>query len=203
LDERKQRRTLQSEKIIVTTGSESLDPLLPDIDPEIMDPLTDLRYARVIEVAVGFRKWNGISPDGFGGLIPFKEKRDLLGVLFPSAFLEGRAPEGGALFTLFIGGVRRPQLFELNDQEIYELVAKEFTELMGIDRFEPDLFRIFRYPLAIPQYEITSGARFKAISHVESQFPGLFLRGNFQGGIGLADRIRQGRLAAKEVSGNE
>jgi oxygen-dependent protoporphyrinogen oxidase len=198
-NEQKKRQTFESNKVIVTTGSLSLNHLLPDIEPQIMDPLTDLRYARVIEVAIGFKEWNGMQPDGFGGLIPFREKRDLLGILFPSAFLEGRAPASGALFTVFIGGVRRPELFDLKDQDLFELVGKEFTELMGIERFKPDLFRSHRYPWAIPQYEQSSGARFKAISHVEQQFPGLLLRGNFQGGIGLADRIKQGKQAALQI----
>ena len=198
-DDQNKRQVFESSKIIVTTGSHSLNHLLPDIGPEIMDPLTDLRYARVIEVAIGFKEWNGMQPDGFGGLVPFREKRDLLGILFPSAFLEGRAPASGALFTVFIGGVRRPKLFDLKDQELFELVGREFTQLMGIDRFKPDLFKSFKYPWAIPQYEQSSGARFKAISHVEQQFPGLLLRGNFQGGIGLADRIKQGKQAALQI----
>ncbi|HER08496.1 MAG TPA: protoporphyrinogen oxidase [Bacteroides sp.] len=188
-----------TDQVIVTTGSEKLSRLLPDIDHETMARLTDIRYARVIEAAVGFRHWKGMNPDGFGGLIPFKEERDLLGILFPSAFLEGRAPEGAALFTVFVGGIRRPELFELNDQGLSDLIGREFTDLMGIDRFDPDLFRTFRYQWAIPQYEKSSGSRFDAVRQVEARYPGLFLRGNFQGGIGLADRIRQGRLAAENT----
>jgi protoporphyrinogen/coproporphyrinogen III oxidase len=185
--------------VIVTTGSNSLPGLVPGIQPADMEQLTNLRYARVIEVALGFKKWEGMEPDGFGGLIPFREQRDLLGILFPSAFLEGRAPVGGALFTIFIGGIRRSELFDLNDKEIQSIVKREFCDLMGLDRFVPDLFRIFRYKHAIPQYESNSGIRFGTVEKIEKEIPGLFLRGNFQGGIGLADRIRQGRLVAEEV----
>lgn len=194
--------TVDAERVLITTGSHSLPGLLPGIGPDEMGKLTSLQYARVIEVALGFKRWEGMEPDGFGGLIPFREQRDLLGILFPSAFLEGRAPGGGALFTLFIGGVRRPELFERDDEAIREIVAREFTGLMGIRRFQPDLFRIFRYPYAIPQYEITSGDRLRTVEKIETEQPGLLLRGNFQGGIGLADRIRQGRMAADQVIGN-
>ena len=164
-----------------------------------MNALTDLRYAGVIEVAVGFKIWKRFRPDGFGGLIPFRENRDLLGILFPSAFLEGRAPEKGALFTIFMGGVRRPEIFELNDRQIFETVQREFIALMGTEVFDPDLFRIFRYSHAIPQYEQSSGTRFRTINRMELEHRGLQLRGNFTGGIGLADRIRQGRLAAEQI----
>jgi len=188
-----------SKYVIVTTGSHELASIMPEMDRDQMNKLTDLRYASVIEVALGFRDWRGMDHDGFGGLIPFKEKRDLLGILFPSTFLEGRAPAGGALFTIFMGGIRRPELFEKGDEEIFEIVKREFTELMGIDRFEPELFRTFRYRFAIPQYERSSGTRFRVIEELERDLPGLLLRGNFQGGIGLADRIRQGKLAAEKI----
>jgi len=197
------KQTIEANRVIITTGSHSLPDLLPGIGPAEMERLTNLRYARVIEVVLGFKRWKGMDPDGFGGLIPYREQRDLLGVLFPSAFLEGRAPGGGALFTLFIGGIRRPELFELADDEIRQIVSREFTDLMGIDRFSPDLFRIFRYRYAIPQYEINSGDRFRTVEKIENEYPGLYLRGNFQGGIGLADRIRQGRIAADEIIRSE
>lgn len=190
---------IETKHVIITTGAHSLPSLLPGIDAEAMQFLTNLRYAPVIEVAIGFRHWRGMRLDGFGALIPFREKRDLLGILFPSAFLEGRAPEGGALFTVFMGGVRRPEFMEMDDEQVFQVVGKEFTSLMGSPGFEPDLFRIFRYPRAIPQYERSSGIRFKIIDQIENDYQGLMLRGNFRGGIGLADRIRQGRLSAEEI----
>ncbi len=189
----------EANTVIVTTGSHKLSALLPFIKQEQLKKLTNLRYAKVIEVAVGFNKWNGMKPDAFGGLIPYKENRDILGVLFISSFLSDRAPADGALFTIFVGGVRRPELFQKTEEEIFEIVKSEFTDLMGISEFEPDLFRIFKHEWAIPQYEISSGERFAVIKELENEYPGLLLRGNFQGGIGLADRIKQGRLAADAV----
>jgi len=192
----------ETKNVIITTGSHKLPELLPDLDHSKMSLLTNLRYAKVIEVAIGFNEWHGIQADGFGGLIPFRENRDLLGVLFPSAFLDKRAPEGGALFTVFIGGIRRPDLFELNDDEIFGVVKAEFEDLMAIDQFKPDLFKTFRYRWAIPQYEKSSGLRFNTIKQIEKEYKGLLLKGNFQGGIGLADRIRQGSLAAGHIIDN-
>lgn len=192
-------KTYHANHVIITAGSHKLQKLLPELGQKQMDDLTNLRYAKVIEVAVGFKKWQGMPPDAFGGLIPFKESRDLLGILYPSAFLQNRAPENGQLFTLFMGGIRRPELFELDDEQIFETVKREFTSIMKVESFDPDLFRIFRYTHAIPQYGISSGARFEAVKQVERECKGLLLRGNFCGGIGLADRIRQGKLAADQI----
>ncbi len=190
---------IETGQVIITTGSHKLSGLLPDIDSKKIQSLTNLRYAKVLEVALGFNIWNGMNLDGFGGLIPYKEQRDLLGVLFTSCFLDDRAPEGGALFTIFIGGVRRPEMYDKTDEEIFEIVKREFTDLMGIDTFSPDLFRIFRHKWAIPQYEVSSGQRFETIKEIENEYPGMILKGNFTGGIGLADRIKEGRRAADHI----
>ena len=64
---------------------------------------------------------------------------------------------------------------------------------------QPDVLRIFRHQRAIPQYEVTSGARFEAIDQVEQRYPGLVLAGNLKGGIGMADRIRQAVAVAKNI----
>ncbi len=185
--------------VVVTSGINELPGLLPFVAPGRMKQLTHMRYAKVIEVALGFKRWEGMKPDGFGGLIPFKEKRDILGILFISSFLPGRAPLKGALFTIFIGGLRRPDLFERSDDEIVTIIRREFKDLMGVEKFSPDLLKIFRYEWAIPQYEQSSGRRFELIKEIEREMPGLKLRGNFTGGIGLADRIRQGKQTASAL----
>ncbi len=193
------KEQVETGRVVVTTGAHHLPSIFPGIGADRMEKLSRMRYARVIEVTLGFKYWHGRKLDGFGGLIPYREQRDLLGVLFLSSFLSGRAPEKGALLTLFLGGVRRPDLFEKSDDELIEIVKREVTDLMELEEFDPDLFRITRHRWAIPQYERSSGERFRTIAELENEWRGLLLRGNFQGGIGLADRIRQGRKAAEEI----
>ncbi len=193
-------RIENADKIISTTGSNKLRNILSDlIDGKTIDQIDNLVYARVAEVALGFRKWEGIKLDSFGGLIPSKEKRRILGILFPSAFLQNRAPEGGALLTTFIGGMKMGNVLDLSDNDLMKIIEEEVTELMGLKSFAPDLVKIFRYNHAIPQYGITTGKRYAAIDKIESEYPGLFIGGNLKGGIGMADRIKQGRELAGKV----
>jgi len=156
-----------------------------------------LPYAKVVQVSVGFRKWEGISLKAFGGLVPFCEDRRVLGALFLSSFLKNRAPEGGALISTFLGGVRRSDMVELNDEEIKSIVEAELKEMLGLTKWNPDLLVINRYQHAIPQYGIESEAKLEAVEKLQKQFPGLYLAGNLRDGIGMADRIKQGcELAA-------
>ncbi len=187
---------LKARKVITTTGAHALPDLLPFVPKSQLEPLLRMKYAQVVQAAIGFHKWEGMDPDGFGGLIPSKEQRDILGVLFLSSLFEGRAPVGGALFAVFAGGVRREDIFNLPDTELRALIAREFSALMQVKEFNPDLFEIMRYTHAIPQYGTESREKLGVLDRLQQQVPGLLIGGNGCDGIGMADRIKQGKRLA-------
>jgi len=190
----------QCSNVVITAGAHQIPALLPWLTESEQAAFTSLQYARVVEVALGFKQWEGIPLNGFGGLIPHKEKRKLLGSLFLSSFLPDRAPKDGALMTLFLGGMRNDALVDLSDKEIKSTVEEEVTDLFNLPEFSPDLMHISRYQHAIPQYGIESELRFKTIENLQSRFPGLFLAGNMRDGIGMADRIKQANDVAKKIN---
>ncbi len=189
--------SLETKKVISTVGAYHLDKVLPFVEKETIAKVTALYYAPTIEIILGFNKWEGMKLDAFGGLIPFKEDRALLGVLFLSALFKDRAPEGGALFSIFLGGVRKPELCDLSTDELKVIIKREFCHIMRTKSFEPDLFKIIRYEAAIPQYEADTEFRLKAVAELEQLYPGLIIGGNLKDGIGMADRIMQAKALAK------
>ncbi len=192
--------SIETQKVISTAGAYNLDKIAPFIDSNLLSKIKALHYTKVIEVVLGFDKWQGIKLDAFGGLIPFKENRDILGVLFMSALLNDKAPKDGALFSIFLGGVRRPEIYLMSDDKIKEILKREVSDLMGLSEYKPDLLKIIRHEWAIPQYEADSGERFEAIAAVEKQYPGFVIGGNLRNGIGMADRIQQAKMLAEAVS---
>lgn len=181
---------ISASRVVTTTGGYNLQTMLPFIDPSLIRKITRLEYARVVQVNAGYKKWEGMKLDAFGGLVPAKENRKILGILFPSAIFKARAPQEGALLSVFLGGTRNPGLYEKEDPEISAIVLREVSETLFSDR-KPDLFRISRYAHAIPQYGIDSGERFESIRKIEEANPGLILAGNIRDGIGMADRVKQ------------
>ena len=113
------------------------------------------------------------------------------------------APEEGALFSFFIGGVKHADLTTWPEEELKALIRHELhTMLKFPEETEPDMIRIFRHEHAIPQYEQSSGSRFETIDELQARYPGLTLAGNIKGGIGMADRIRQAiEIADKLING--
>ena len=190
---------IEAKKIISTVGAYALRNLFPFFADDHLSKIENLHYTRVIEVAVGFKKWEGRPLDAFGALIPHLEKRDILGIMFMSSLFSGRAPEGGSLMTIFIGGVRRQELCDLDDVDVKELLERELTDLLELKEFKPDLLKIMRHKHAIPQYRGDSAARYESIEALQNENPGLILAGNIRDGIGMADRIKQGKMIAREL----
>lgn len=193
-------KAIEADKVITTTGSYALPQMLSFLTDSQKQRLSNLEYAKVMQLSIGFNEWKGIQLNAFGGLVPSIEKKNLLGILFISSFLDGRAPKGGALMSIFVGGFRKPHLFNLSDEEFIKLITPDIKQMLGIDTFSPDLLKIFRYKYAIPQYGISTGERLEAISELENQYGGLIIGGNLHGGIGMADRIKQGRYLAEQIA---
>ena len=193
--------SLIANKVVTTCGAYALPDLLPFIPKEDIGQISNLHYAPIIQASVGFHNTHGLQFGAFGGLVPSKEKRDVLGILFPSACFVGRSPEEGALFSFFIGGVRHADMLDWSDEQLKNMILKNIHSMLKFPAdVQPDLIHIFRHQKAIPQYEKSSEARFKMIEELQNRYPGLILAGNIKGGIGMADRIRQATGIANELA---
>ena len=193
-------RQLQSRWVVTTCGAYNLPALLPFVDKKYMDAISSLVYAPVMEVNVGMPDTFGGDYCAFGGLVPTVERQQILGILFPSACFSGRAPEGGALFSFFLGGIKHPEMLDKSDDEIRSIVEQCLhTMLKFPTEAKPDFIHISRHRQAIPQYGADSGRRFDAVATIERDYPGLVLGGNLRDGIGMGHRITQATTIANHI----
>ena len=187
-----EQHNIKCNKVVTTCGAYALSTLLPFVDSNIMQTITNLKYAPVIQVGVGISDTKGVCHSAFGGLVPSKEKRDVLGILFPSDCFAERAPQKGAAYAFFIGGMKHPEMIKLSDEEIKQLVINDLHCMMKYPaNTQPDEIEIYRHDKAIPQYESSTGARLKSIDLLQQKYPGLVIAGNLRDGIGMGDRIKQ------------
>ena len=84
---------IECRHVVTTVGAYALPDLLPFIDQERMQKMSNLFYAPIIQVCVGIKDARGLTTPAFGGLVPSKEQKRVLGILFPSECFVGRAPE--------------------------------------------------------------------------------------------------------------
>lgn len=194
---------LVSKHVVTTVRADILPDLFPKEWGDSFANIATLPYAPITEVCVGFKHLPDIPHAAFGALVPSKERREVLGILFPSSCFKSRTEySDGALFTVFMGGLRNQELFfssTAEDQK--EIALRELYAMMKIPKdILPDMVYVERYPKAIPQYDLATEIRQRDMKEIEKANPGLHLAGGMIDGIGMANRITQGMKLGKRIA---
>jgi protoporphyrinogen/coproporphyrinogen III oxidase len=152
--------------------------------------LSSLPYAPVVSLTLGFPRDAIAHPlDGFGVLVPEIESMNILGCLFTSSIFPHRAPDAHITLTVFVGGMRNPDLTRLSDPDLQQLVLTDLNTLLGVSK-EPVFIHQTRWTQAIPQYEIGFNSYLERMQHIENMNPGFYFVGNYRTGISLDACIR-------------
>ena len=163
--------------------------------------LADITYPAVASLFLGYRRDQVTHPlDGFGMLVPQKEHRQILGVLFSSSLFELRAPADHVGLTIMFGGVHRQDLGEAPLATLQSIASRELSELLGVSG-DPVFARSHNWPRAIPQYNLGYGHFLEAMTRCESQNPGLLIGGHVRDGIALTACIAAGEKLATRALG--
>jgi oxygen-dependent protoporphyrinogen oxidase len=161
--------------------------------------LRDIPYPPVTAVFFGYdRHPLGDPPEGLGFLVPRVEGRRILGTLWNSSAFPGRAPEGGAAMTTYVGGRRQPEIAQWDEGRLIDAVGDELRDLMGITVAADEVI-VRRWDRAIPQYVIGHPALMNAVDAVEQAQPGLYVGGNFRGGISVGDCVSRAYETAHKI----
>ncbi len=169
------------------------------LEPKISDVLMDIPYSPLAIAAFGMTKSNiDHSLDGFGFLIPSREKCRILGSLWTSSIFPNRAPKGMALMRTMIGGARHPEIVPFNELDLKFAAETELQDIIGING-EPEFVRIIPTEKAIPQYTPGHGRKIKKLEALLKAQGGIFFTGNAFKGIGLNDCVKSSLDTADKV----
>ncbi len=172
---------------------------LEAVAPELAGELAAIPFAPMAVIALGFRG-DHVDHDleGFGLLIPGRERRRILGVLWTSNIFSGRAPEGHVLLRVMAGGAGDPAVLDRDDGALVATALEELGPLLGIQG-EPVLARVIRHPRAIAQYEPGHLARLARLDRGLRSLPGLVLAGSSYRGISVNACTKEAEGVAREV----
>jgi oxygen-dependent protoporphyrinogen oxidase len=175
--------------------------ILKSLDPALSGIVAGIPYPSLSVVCFGYKKDKVKSAlDGFGYLIPSREKRKILGTLWDSSIFPDRAPEGFVLLRSMVGGARASETARLDDSELTDVVQKELADIMDISA-RPDLVRIYRHEKAIPQYTTGHRDKLNQIDNILLQYQNLYITGNAFRGIGVNDCIENSFKLSERISG--
>jgi oxygen-dependent protoporphyrinogen oxidase len=131
--------------------------------------------------------------DGFGFLVPKRERRRLVACTWVGTKFAHRVPEGQVLLRCFLSGT------DESDDAVAAAVLDELHAMLGFTA-RPSFSRIFRWPRSMAQYPVGHQGRMAEVSERLKPIPGLHLAGNAYEGIGIPDCIRMGKQAAQSIS---
>ncbi len=176
-------------RVILAAPAYAQAQMLEDLMPLTSNWLASLSYPSLSVICLGYRKSRLKHPlNGFGFLVPSRERRKVLGVLWDSSIFANRAPEGHALIRCMIGGARATELANLPDDQLIDFARSELSATMGVD-IEPDFLRIYRHEKSIPQYRVGHTTQLLKVETELMQHPGLILTGNAYKGVALNDCV--------------
>jgi len=182
---------IDTDAVVLTSPAYEIARIISDLDAETARKLKEVIYVPIAVVFMGFKGIEADHPmDGFGFLVPEVEKRNILGTIFSSTLFPERTENGSTALTTFVGGARQPELLEKDDEGMVEMVLDDMRSILGL-RSQPEVVRVIRWKHSIPQYTLGYHITQEAIGRFEKSHPGLFITGNFRGGISVSSCIAQ------------
>jgi oxygen-dependent protoporphyrinogen oxidase len=192
-------KIIKSPLVLSTMPAYCASEIFAGLDTKLTEHLNAVYYPPVIVLYLVYNKKDIGQPlDGFGFLVPQVEKKSFLGALWSSVIFPDRASEDQAALTIFIGGSRDPEVEKYDKDLLYKRVKDELHEIMHITA-EPVFTAERFWKKSIPQYNIGYIEHEKYFEKFEENFPGLYLGGNYRGGISVGDCIKNSDSIAQKI----
>jgi oxygen-dependent protoporphyrinogen oxidase len=185
--------------VIAAPASETAD-MLARLDSRLTAELRRIPYVSSATVSIAFNAAEVADKQvGRGFVVPRAEGRTLTAVTWTSNKFGGRAPDGVALLRGFVGRAGNQRPAYLDDDELIPLVRAELQTILGIEA-EPLLTRVFRWPRALPQYNLGHQEILATLAEQLTSHPGIALAGAAYRGVGIPDCISDATKQANALA---
>jgi len=183
--------------VVVATSAYAAAPLLVESMPNLSALLAGIEHAPMDVVSWAFERKQIRHPlDGFGFMVPRRERLRTISTFWNSSLFPGHARNGTVVMTSFAArGRDDDSLDEVADDILAKQVEAENAAVLGITGGPLDRMT-WKYPRALPQYNVRHAQRVKEIREAFRQVPGLFLAGNYLAGRSIGDCVDTALQAA-------
>jgi oxygen-dependent protoporphyrinogen oxidase len=191
---------VEAPHVIVASPANQAGRIVQTLDGNLASLLCQIPYNSSVTITIAYNRPDVRHPlNGFGFLVPAKERRRLMACTWVNNKFDHRVREGLIVLRCFMGGPSGEAALDESDEAIESAVRKELGELMEIDA-EPAFVRIARWPRSMAQYTVGHQARMQEIEARLTALPGLQLAGNAYYGIGIPDCVRSAKQAAERIA---
>lgn len=186
---------ISADHVFATAPPQALAKMMIEQYPESSLLLRSISSTSVAVVNVGYTK-NVLDREGFGYLVPSKEKEEILGVVWDSsAFPQQNHHPIETRLTVMIGEGQVPDFTTLPSFDFVDIALRALSDQMGI-KPEPDTIAIKMASQAIPQFEVGHAQKIQSIKEkIKSINPRLTLLGSAFDGVSVNDCIAGAKRA--------
>ncbi len=187
---------IDAEAVVVATPAYAAVPLLNESIPKLSSLLAAIEHAPMDVVSSAFdRKQVRNTLDGFGFMVPRREGLRTICTFWNSSLFPSQAPTGTVVMTSFAARGSKAEQAERADDLLVQKVEAENAAVLGITGAPIDRM-MWKYPRALPQYNVGHAQKIKQIRETLSELRGLFLAGNYLAGRSIGDCVESGFQAA-------
>lgn len=186
-------RTMRANQVFLALPEKEAAALLPAQIIEVG------KTASVAVVNLGWKK-DVLQQEGFGYLVPSREKETILGCVWDSsAFPQQNKNASQTRLTVMLGGVNQPDIETLSQEEILYRAREAIARHLSITQ-SPDALHVTIARQAIPQYEVGHHLRLQTIEETLSQYSGgrIRLAGSAWYGVAVNECIAHAKCVAQQ-----
>ena len=187
------------DSIILAVPTGAAASLLDPVDKKLSQAFEKVEYASSVVACLVFAKTRiKHALDGFGFVVPEREKKTILAASFSSVKFPGRCADDKVMIRVFMGGALAPSTWQLPDDELLTRALADLRDYLGLAGM-PERHWIKRWPRSMPQYNVGHLAAAELIENSLLGHSGLFYAGAGLRGVGLPDCIASGERAARQA----
>ncbi|HTZ47414.1 MAG TPA: protoporphyrinogen oxidase [Verrucomicrobiae bacterium] len=191
--------SIEAERLVLANSPAGAARILSPLSSAFAVELGSVEYAAIAVVSLGYRKADlGHNLAGFGFLIPRSSGLNALGSVWNSSLFPGRAPDGYALLTSFVGGATNPEIVQKPPEELAALLHRELSPILAIQN-QPVFSSVTIWQRALPQYNLGHTARLRKLEQLRADFPGLHFAGNYFNGPAIGTCVEYALKLADEI----
>ena len=178
-----------AEAVVLALPACAAAPLLAQSAPQLGALLAAIEYAPMSVVSSAYSRDQVRHPlDGFGFMVPSREGLHTVCTFWNSSLFPGHAKPGQVLMTSFAR----------DESDSSQTVEVENAKILGITGAPIDRM-IWKYPRALPQYNIGHAQVVREIREALGALSGVFLAGNYLAGRSIGECVEAGFQAAEKV----
>ena len=191
---------INTDAVVAATPAYAAAPLLAESVPKLSSLLAAIEHAPMDVVSSAFDRKQVRHPlDGFGFMVPRREGLRTICTFWNSSLFPLHARSGTVVMTSFAArGGYGGNLAEMPDDLLVQQVEAENAAVLGITGAPIDRMT-WKYPRALPQYNVGHAQRVKEIREALGELPGLFLAGNYLVGRSIGDCVESCFQAADQL----